>query len=121
MNGSCLCGEIRFEVFNPPIFGTACHCEQCRKLSGHYWASAKVDDRDLTIQGAPRWYRSSDKAARGFCGTCGAFLFWKHDDEGHTSFSLGALETPTGVKIAKHIFTAFKGDYYDLHDDLPKS
>ena len=121
MNGACLCGEIAFEVRNPPATGSACHCVQCRKLSGNFWASAYVDDKDLQIVGSPRWYQSSDKARRGFCGRCGAFLFWKHDDDDHTSFSLGALESPTGVRITKHIFTRFKGDYYDITDNLPQS
>ena len=121
MRGRCLCGEITFKVRNPPATGTACHCEQCRKLSGHYWASSKVVDGDLIVHGTPTWYRSSDTAVRGFCATCGAFLFWKHDDEDHTSFALGALDAPTGVRISKHIFTSYKGDYYDLNDDLPKS
>jgi hypothetical protein len=121
MRGACLCGDIAFEVRNPPQSGSACHCIQCRKLSGNYWTSAHVIDEDLSIEGSPRWYRSSEKARRGFCGTCGAFLFWKHDDEDHTSFSLGALDPPTGVKVTRHIFTEFKGDYYDLIDDLPKS
>jgi hypothetical protein len=33
--GSCICGAVTFEVdgeLKPP---DACHCTQCRKLSGH--------------------------------------------------------------------------------------
>ena len=36
------------------------------------------------------------------------------------SFSLGALDGPSGLKIEKHIFVADKGDYYDIVDDLPQ-
>ena len=121
MNGSCLCGNIRFKAHGTPEGFALCHCSQCRKQSGHLWASAHVPDGDLQVTGEVTWYQSSKKARRGFCATCGSFLFWKHDDDDHTSFSLGSLEVPTGVRLEKHIFTSDKGDYYDIADDLPQS
>jgi hypothetical protein len=33
---------------------------------------------------------------------------------------MGALDTPTGAKIALHIFAAEKGDYYDIPDGEPQ-
>lgn len=33
------------------------------------------------------------------------------------SFSLGALESPTGVRVERHIFCAHKGDYYQIGED----
>jgi hypothetical protein len=67
-----------------------------------------------------RWYRSSPEAERGFCGTCGSFLFWSMDAEDTISFALGALESPTGLRLEKHIFTSQQGDYYEITDDLPQ-
>jgi hypothetical protein len=32
--------------------------------------------------------------------------------------ALGALDAPTGLKMAEHIFVADKGDYYDIADGL---
>ena len=121
MKGQCLCGAIAFTVTGQAEGFAVCHCGQCRRQSGHVWGSAHVPDADLAITGEPRWYQSSDKARRGFCPTCGAFLFWKHDDDPHISFSLGSLEAPTGAALKKHIFTADKGDYYTIDDDLPQS
>ena len=121
MKGSCLCGSITFDVTAQPEGYAVCHCTQCRKQSGHVWASAHVPDDALKLSGPVHWYQSSDKARRGFCPTCGAFLFWKHSDDDHISFSLGSLDGPTGVALAKHIFTAEKGDYYDITDGLPQS
>jgi hypothetical protein len=35
--------------------------------------------------------------------------------------SMGAFDKPTGTKLAIHIFTADKGDYYDIGEDgVPK-
>lgn len=120
--GSCLCGAIRFEIVGDPVGGSLCHCGQCRKQSGHAWASTHVpldrlriaDDRTL------RWYNASPTARRGFCSTCGSSLFWDPVDEDKISVALGALDAPSGARLKKHIFTAHKGDYYDIDDSLPK-
>lgn len=122
MNGSCLCGEVTFEVRGVPAGGTLCHCSQCRKQSGHVWASAVIPENDLVLKnhGTLHWYRASDTARRGFCGVCGAFLFWQNDDENTLSFSLGSIDGPTGLRLQKHIFVADKGDYYDIADGVPQ-
>lgn len=118
LKGSCLCGAIRFEATGEPQGISVCHCGQCRRMSGHLWSSAYVKDDELAIVGEPQWYASSDTARRGFCPTCGSFLFWKHNDENTTSFALGAIDGPTGLTLQKHIFTADKGDYYDIADGV---
>lgn len=119
--GACLCGAITFEITATPTPPTACHCGQCRAQVSLAFASAQVPRTKLSLQGTPTWYRSSPKAERGFCPTCGAVLFWRHDDEDTISFSLGALKSPTGLSLAKHIFSADKGDYYTIADGLPQS
>jgi len=122
LKGSCLCGTVRFEVTGEVQGPSVCHCSQCRKQSGHVWASAYVPDEALKItqNEGLKWYASSDVAKRGFCGTCGAFLFWKMNGEATTSFSLGSLDGPTGIALEKHIFTESKGDYYVICDGLPQ-
>jgi hypothetical protein len=40
--GSCLCGAVKFTVEGELAGPDACHCGQCRKTSGHYWASTEV-------------------------------------------------------------------------------
>ena len=122
LKGSCLCGTVRFEVIGEVQGPLVCHCSQCRKQSSHVWASAYVPDEALKItqNEGLMWYASSDVAKRGFCGTCGAFLFWKMNGEVTTSFSLGSLDGPTGITLEKHIFTESKGDYYVICDGLPQ-
>lgn len=120
MRGSCLCGEISFEIASAPGEVWACHCGQCRKQSGHYWASAEVALGSIAITGAPKWYRSSPKVQRGFCGTCGSFLFWKVDGRDSISFAMGAVDGPSGAHLVRHIFTADKGDYYQIGDGVPQ-
>ena len=45
--GSCLCGGVAFEMRGPLKPITACHCTQCRKQTGNYWASTTSADADL--------------------------------------------------------------------------
>lgn len=121
-HGACLCGAIRFTVNAPLKAPDACHCSQCRKQSGHVWASTDVKRTDLDITGADhvRWYQSSPKVRRGFCDTCGSFLFWDPPARGSIAVAMGAFETPTDTHLHCHIFTDDKGDYYDIADGLPQ-
>lgn len=114
MHGSCVCGAVEFEVDGPIRDGIACHCTQCRKMSGHFWVASSVpmDRFRLTRDDGLEWYAASDQAARGFCKRCGSFLLWKPVGEDRMGFALGAIDGPTGVGIAKHIFTEDAGDYY---------
>ncbi|SMR82296.1 Uncharacterized conserved protein [Aliiroseovarius halocynthiae] len=120
VNGSCLCGAITFSTNATPKAVSMCHCSQCQKQSGGIWASAHVPEDKLTISGDVTWFDASGVAKRGFCGTCGSFLFWKAHDEDLISFALGAVDGPTGLTLEKHIFTADKGDYYQISDGLPQ-
>lgn len=119
-SGHCLCGAVTFRTEAPPEGASACHCSQCRRQSGHIWGSAYVPTEALEIEGPVKWFESSANGRRGFCPNCGSFLFWRDVTEGTTSFALGALEAPTGLRLSKHIFTADKGDYYDIADGLPQ-
>lgn len=114
MRGSCLCGGVVFEVAEPLRPVIACHCTQCRKISGHFWAASSVPEAAFRlIRGETlRWYRSSDVAERGFCSCCGASLFWHPFGQGTMHFAPGALDGATGLTVAKEWFLEDAGDYY---------
>jgi hypothetical protein len=120
--GSCLCGAVSFEVDSDLGKPDACHCSQCRKQSGHYWASTNIARSALAIRGEDKisWYQSSEKIRRGFCSVCGSVLFWDPPHRDWTAIAMGAFDAPTGTRLAKHIFTADKGDYYEIGDGLPQ-
>jgi hypothetical protein len=114
MNGSCLCGQVRFTLDEPLRAVIACHCSQCRKTSGHFWAATAVplDRFHLTEAAGLRWFQSSSEARRGFCQNCGSSLFWQPTGEDRISVAAGALDGPTGLQITEHWFTEDAGDYY---------
>ena len=118
--GGCLCGAVTYRVSGPLRPVIACHCQQCRKTSGHHVAATSAARSDIEIAGQVTWFQSSDTARRGFCGTCGSNLFW--DGPGsHLAIFAGTFDAPTGLRLSAHIFCADKGDYYDIPDDVPCS
>jgi hypothetical protein len=121
--GSCLCGAVNFEVTGDLPGPDACHCTQCRKHSGHYFASTDVARAALTIRGEEHvsWFQSSAKVRRGFCKRCGSSLFWDPIFKDRIGIAMGAFDSPTGTRLAIHIFVADKGDYYDIADGLPQN
>jgi hypothetical protein len=120
--GACLCGGVKYEIDGPLSGVIYCHCEQCRKTSGHYCAatSCKREDLDITVDDSLCWYQSSPEAERGFCNQCGSSLFWNHKDAPSISVFPGSLDLPTGLKADAHIFVADASDYYSIDDGLPQ-
>ena len=122
MNGSCACGAVEFRV-DPPVRPViACHCDTCRKTSGHFWAAASVPLEQFHLLRADglAWFNASARARRGFCNRCGSSLFWEPEDGDSISFAAGALDGPTGLKIECHWYMSQAADYYTLGDGLPQ-
>lgn len=118
LTGHCLCGAVTFGGHWAGDSLRACHCEQCRRWSGHVWAATGLSD--FRAEGPLRWFASSERAERGFCGTCGSALFWRRRGSDLTEVAAGALDRPTGLALQGHIFVADKGVYYDIADGLPQ-
>ena len=120
--GSCLCGAVRYEgrgLLRPVV---ACHCDMCRRTSGHFAAATAVRPEALVLheQRGLRWYDSSAGARRGFCQFCGSNLFWAPKDGSRFSIMAGTLDKPTGLATAVHIFVNDAGDYYRIADGVPQ-
>lgn len=123
LRGSCQCGAVNYSLAQVPTEATACHCTQCRKQSGHYFASANLPKAAVTVEGGQHltWFQSSEKVRRGFCSRCGSWLFWEPVFRDWTSVALGSLDGATGVQLERHIFVSQKGDYYAIADGLPQN
>lgn len=122
IQGGCLCGAVTFEVTPPLRDIISCHCTQCQKSSGHFFAATAASKTDLNVTESRglKWYKSSDWAERGFCVECGANLFWQMPNRDTISVLAGSLNGDTGLKTTRHIFVADKKDYYEISDGLPQ-
>lgn len=124
--GRCLCGAVTYEVRGRLRDVLICHCEECRRWSGHLGAFTSARREDVAISGdALRWVvspRSDRHAQRGFCGGCGSSLFWQPEGSERVNIAAGTLDRPTGLRIAGHWYTHQVGDWDDLPDDgLPRN
>ena len=119
---ACLCGAVHFSLPGPTGPITACHCQQCRKLSGHYAASFDADEKAFTwgARDAMAEFETPAGGRRGFCTRCGSSL-WFRSAADEFSVEAGSVLGATGGQLAEHIFTASKGAYYELDDGLPQS
>ncbi len=121
LSAECQCGQVRFALPGPAGALTACHCSQCRRLSGHYAASFDADETAVQWhdrQGLAE-YETPNGGKRGFCTGCGSSLYFRAPDGGF-SVEAGAVGGATGGLLSAHIFVADKGDYYPLCDGLPQ-
>ena len=122
LHGRCECGAVVFAVAEARQEVTFCHCSQCRRTTGHYWASTRAALKDVTFSEdrGLTWYQSSDVVRRGFCGICGSSLFYQPLGAEHYGIAVGCFDRPTGLTPGKHIFTADAGDYYMIPADAPQ-
>lgn len=120
--GGCLCGAVRYEVRGPLRDVVNCYCTMCQRLHGACGAHSKAAKSDIAIiEGRGlKWYASSDRARRGFCGECGSSLFWEPVDQPGTGIIAGTLDQPTGLRTIGHIFVGEKCDFTGIADDAPQ-
>jgi hypothetical protein len=122
LQGSCLCGGVRFELtgeFEPSSF---CHCASCKRLSGgvgtaNGWARSEeiriVEGADLL-----RTYQPDEGSAKTFCSRCGSNLFgggWPNSET--ASVRLPAIDTPFEGRPSRHIYTRSLAPWETLPDD----
>ena len=113
--GSCLCGGVSYEVEGSLRDVVVCHCRRCRRTHGHAAAYTACASQHLvlTAAGSLCWYEV-DGRSRGFCGGCGASLFWRARGHDTTSIAAGTLDAPTGLHTVAHIHVTDQGDYYAI-------
>src|SRR3546814_20931022 len=72
-SGGCQCGAVRYRVTAVLDTSHICHCRMCQKAAGNLFIALIGVPRDAIdwTRGTLVWFKSSDKAARGFCRACG--------------------------------------------------
>jgi hypothetical protein len=123
INGSCLCGAVRYEITGSFHTIGHCHCTTCRKSLGAAFATW-----GLLAPGQFRWtageacvgtYATSPGREKCFCTTCGTALASQHD--GHVGeVVLGTVDGDPGGRPREHIFVRSKAAWYEIADDLPR-
>lgn len=125
IQGSCLCGSVRYEVRGPLGPATHCHCSMCRKAHGAAFGSyARVQRSEFVLlSGADdiASYQSSPEVTRTFCRRCGSTLQFIRATRPNTfSLALGTLDDDPGVRPSMHIHIESKVPWLDINDGIPQ-
>jgi hypothetical protein len=121
--GGCLCGAVRYRASADPMRAVNCHCGRCRRVSGAAFMTFVhfPIDAFAWTSGAPKRYRSSPEAERGFCAVCGSTLSM-HEAvlPDRVQVSLGSLDRPDLVRPHDHVWTSSQLPWLEVVDDLPR-
>jgi hypothetical protein len=122
LQGSCLCGGVRFEVTEPFQTVSQCHCTSCKKLSGGVGTvSGRVQTEAVRILEGDelvRTFQPREGSSKTFCSACGSNLFgagWPESPR--TSVRLSALDSPFDQKPEQHIYVRSVAPWETLPDD----
>src|SRR5882672_11159161 len=118
--GSCLCGEVAYEIEGPLEHAHHCHCTYCRKAHGTPYATGAMTRERRWLRGerSIARYESSPGFHRWFCARCGSpvpgdpFRSW-------TFVPFGTLDGDPEVRPAFHMFVASKAPWWEIRDGLP--
>jgi hypothetical protein len=122
--GSCLCGDVAWEIRPPLQFMSHCHCGRCRKAHGSAFSTAVFAPADgfRMVRGAERvtHYESTPGNERPFCGVCGSAVPGGQPWNGLLGVPAGALDDDPGVRPIAHIFVGSKAPWYDVVDGIAR-
>ena len=115
--GGCECGGVRYRVEGALRDVVHCHCEPCRRITGHHMAAtaASVDDVHFESNATLGWYQRTPGTRYGFCTTCGSTLFWSATDKADMlSIAAGTIDQPSGLAAVLAIYADEASDFHRL-------
>lgn len=108
MRGSCLCGEVEYEVsrLDSPIGHCSCHtCRKAHSAAFNSGAGVKRENfRWVKGQDKLSSYESSPGKLRYFCSNCGSQLVADKQGQPHVILRVATLDEDPGQKPALQIW-----------------
>ena len=119
LTGGCQCGAVRFRAER--LGGAAlCHCRMCQKAFGGFFGPLVTSYGVTWTRGTPSWFRSSDRAQRGFCNQCGTPLAYRTDgDEESVELAIGAFDDPNLAPPTRQVNPAPRLPFFEHLHELP--
>jgi hypothetical protein len=123
--GSCLCGEVRFEVLGDFDSFFLCHCGRCRKDTGSahaanlFSSTAKV----IWLSGQAKikaFQAPSTRHEKSFCCECGSALPSLQMNGALLVVPAGSLDSAIATRPNAHIFAASAAGWDTRLEDVPR-
>jgi hypothetical protein len=124
--GSCLCGDVAYEITGAPLRMYYCHCSRCRqgrsaahgsnvfyKAEGFRWIRGAEQVQDFPLPGAQFF-------GTAFCRRCGSELPRVSVERNVASVPAGSLDSDPGITPTGHIYVGSKAPWFDITDELPQ-
>ena len=116
--GGCQCGAVRFRVGTLGR-ATVCHCRMCQKATSGIAGVFVVGSDIVWTRGAPKYFRSSNKVKRGFCGDCGTPLTFEMDTGG-IDMSIAAFDRAAEIAPVLQLSSEARLPWADTLPRLPE-
>ena len=120
-HGSCMCGGVSYTTVGPLRDVYNCHCERCRRFTGHHMAATAASPSSVRFDTneSLSWYSAAEGVEYGFCSRCGSSLFWRAAaNPENLSITAGSLDQPTGLTTTQAWYVADAGDYHERPSGL---
>jgi hypothetical protein len=123
MQGSCLCGAIRYEIdaLAGPI--NHCSCRTCRKAHAAAFTSTAAVDRThfrwLTGEDKLSSFESSPGKRRHFCSICGSHLVADRAVQSRVILRVATLDDDPGQKPELAIWRSHEVPWLDFGPEVP--
>jgi hypothetical protein len=122
-SGSCLCGEVNFEIDGDFESFYLCHCKYCQKDTGSAHASNLFSSVAklvwLSGQDKIKTYElPSTKHIKSFCSNCGSALPSLQMNSKLLVVPAGSLNQDILIKPNAHIFTSSRANWEHKLEDI---
>ncbi len=125
VNGSCLCGSVKYEVTGEAKRFYHCHCQRCRKATGTGHASNLLIAPQTSVtwlQGEKLLVRykvpEAERFYNCFCQKCGAPMPRVVPELDAVLIAAGSLDSPPPFAPQGRIFWGSRADW-SCEDALP--
>ena len=129
VTGTCLCGQVRFEIDGPLTPIQYCHATRCRKATGSPFAAELGADAShlrwirgehlVTVYEAPL-LRERPPYRHAFCRVCGSPLPVVLEGTAFVALHAGVLDGEPATAPFRHIFVGQGASWHTITDDLPR-
>jgi len=124
IKGSCQCGEVTYELLEPPLMVAACHCKECQKLSTSAFSiTAMVTAKSVKFSGLMKeWSRPADSgniSAAKFCPSCGNRLYhFDPNEPDKLKLKPSNLSDTRIINPTVHVWLSEKQDWYQVPEGV---